>query len=84
MLGYIPIIQIYRLDGISDLLMLGDLNEGGLLHNIRVRYSQDKVYTAIGGPIIISVNPYKQLDIYTKDLVHKYKKTIGQMRSGVK
>ena len=65
------------------MLSLGDLNEGSLLHNIRVRYSKDLIYTAIGGPIIISINPYKRLNIYSKELVASYKKSIGLMRSGV-
>jgi myosin heavy subunit len=48
-----------------------------------MRYSKDQIYTAIGGPIIISINPYKRLDIYNKELVGKYKKSIGMMRAGV-
>ena len=27
--------------GVDDLLLLGDFNEAALLHNIRVRYSED-------------------------------------------
>ena len=41
--------------GVDDLLSLGDFNEGALLHNIRVRYFKDEIYTGIGGPILISV-----------------------------
>jgi len=46
------------LRGVDDLLSLGDFNEGALLHNCRVRYFRDDIYTGIGGPILISVNPF--------------------------
>lgn len=48
------------LKGVDDLLDLGDFNEGALLHNIRVRYFKDDIYTGIGNPILISLNPYQQ------------------------
>ena len=37
-------------------MSLGDFNEGALLHNIRVRYFKDQIYTGIGMPILISVD----------------------------
>jgi len=49
------------LRGVDDLLALGDFNEGALLHNVRVRYFRDEIYTGIGSPILISVNPFANL-----------------------
>lgn len=49
------------LRGVDDLLSLGDFNEGALLHNVRVRYFRDEIYTGIGSPILISVNPFQNL-----------------------
>lgn len=49
------------LQGVEDLLSLGNFNEGALLNNIRVRYFEDKIYTGIGTPILISVNPYQKI-----------------------
>jgi len=63
--------------GVDDLLMLGDLNEQSLLHITRERFYEDKVYSSIGSPILISVNPYKKLhddDMFIKD----YKEKISQ------
>ncbi|CAD7930097.1 unnamed protein product, partial [Amoebophrya sp. A25] len=52
------------LSGVEDLLTLGDFNEGCLLHNIRVRYFEDRIYTGIGTPILISINPLFKLTVF--------------------
>jgi len=52
------------LKGVPDLLLLNDFNEAALLNSIRVRYNRDEIYTSVGFPICISINPYKTLDIY--------------------
>lgn len=53
------------LEGLPDLLMLGDFNEGPLLHTVRERFNKEKIYTSIGSAILISVNPYQRLNIFT-------------------
>lgn len=63
------------LAGVDDLLMLGDFNEAALLHNIRVRYAEDKIYTGIGSPILISVNPYQAIKgLYDEACQVKYRR----------
>ncbi|CEM34450.1 unnamed protein product [Vitrella brassicaformis CCMP3155] len=72
--------QVHRscLSGVEDLLSLGDFTEGALLHNIRVRYGKDMIYTAIGMPILISVNPYQNLPgLYDSKAIKKYRKAAG-------
>ena len=54
------------LTGINDLINLGDFNEGAQLHNVRMRYENDEIYTSIGQAILIAINPYKRLPIYTE------------------
>ena len=61
------------LQNIPDLLFLGEFNEGALLHTIRSRFFENKIYTAIGSPILVSVNPYKNLHLYTDQILKKYK-----------
>lgn len=61
------------LKGVDDLLMLGDFNKQTLLHNTRERFSQDKIYSFIGTPILIAVNPYKSLPIYTEKDISFFK-----------
>ena len=73
-------VQVHRscLSGVEDLLSLGDFTEGALLHNIRVRYGKDMIYTAIGMPILISVNPYQNLPgLYDSKAIKKYRKAAG-------
>ena len=45
---------------VADLVMLADVNTGAVLNNLRLRYREDDIFTAIG-PILIVVNPYKPL-----------------------
>lgn len=61
------------LQGVNNLLDLGEFNEASLLSNIRVRYNKSEIYTAIGDPLLISVNPYKQLPIYSEKFKDQYK-----------
>jgi myosin heavy subunit len=61
------------LEGVYNLLDLGEFNEGTLLSNIRVRYSKSDIYTSIGDPILISVNPYKPLEIYSEKFKSQFK-----------
>lgn len=61
------------LQKVPDLLLLGDFNEGALLHNVRSRYFEDKIYTSVGIPILISLNPYTKLPIYSPKIAKSYK-----------
>ena len=45
------------------------LHEGAVLDNLRVRFSQDLIYTSTG-PILIAMNPFKRLPIYSKELMY--------------
>ena len=46
---------------VADLVWMPDVNTGAVLHNLRLRYAANDIYTAIG-PILIAVNPYKMLE----------------------
>jgi myosin heavy subunit len=54
------------------MVKLNALNEAALLHNLRLRFKNDKIYTNVG-TILISVNPFKQLPIYTPQVLDSYK-----------
>lgn len=53
--------------------MLGDFDKQTMLQNTRARFYKDNIYSFIGFPIIIAVNPYKKLNIYTENIMNEYK-----------
>ncbi|KAK3272272.1 hypothetical protein CYMTET_19422 [Cymbomonas tetramitiformis] len=56
----------------SDLVNLSPLNVAETLQNLKLRYNQDQIYTAIGPNVLISVNPFCELPIYTPDVLAAY------------
>lgn len=56
---------------VHDLLMLDEVNEASIQYNIKNRYDKSRIYTRLG-KIIISVNPYKMLPLYTSEVIEKY------------
>lgn len=53
------------------------LNEGTLLHNLKLRYMEDKIYTYTAN-ILIAMNPYHSLTIYTEKEIKEYQgKSLG-------
>ena len=49
----------------NDLITLPHLHEPALLHAIEERFMEDKIYTWTG-PVLIAVNPFQRLPLYTK------------------
>ncbi|XP_033726689.1 LOW QUALITY PROTEIN: myosin-IIIb-like [Pecten maximus] len=56
---------------IDDLAHLSDLDEQMILKELKERYERDVIYTYIGD-ILVSVNPYKELNIYGDAIGKKY------------
>ncbi|KAL9288305.1 Myosin-4 [Arabidopsis thaliana] len=61
------------LEGVEDLTQLSYLNEPSLLYNLRIRYSQDLIYSK-AGPVLIAVNPFKNVQIYGEEFLSAYQK----------
>ncbi|XP_027133282.1 unconventional myosin-Ih [Larimichthys crocea] len=57
--------------GIQDFVLLDETTEGAVLSNLKKRFSKDLIYTYVG-TLIVSVNPYKELDIYNKKQMELY------------
>jgi myosin heavy subunit len=58
--------------GVDDLIGLTHLHEPAILHALRLRYDSDIIYTATG-PILIAVNPFKPMDLYSNQTMERYR-----------
>lgn len=61
-----------NLEGIEDMARLSHLNEPSVLHNLRYRFDKNIIYT-YSGLFLVAINPYKELGLYSSQMVEKYK-----------
>lgn len=60
--------------GLQDQVLLENYqSEDAFIDNLKKRFQENLIYTYIGH-VLISVNPYKELPIYTEDDVKEYRK----------
>ena len=65
--------------GLDDLINLTHLHEPAILHVLQMRYAKDIIYTSTG-PILLAVNPFQRLPMYTRDILQQYY-SIGLLKS---
>uniref|UniRef100_A0A2K5DUK4 Myosin XVI n=1 Tax=Aotus nancymaae TaxID=37293 RepID=A0A2K5DUK4_AOTNA len=64
----------------DDLATLSELNDGSLLYEIQKRFGNNQIYTFIGD-ILLLVNPYKDLPIYSSMVSQMYFSASGKLCS---
>ena len=57
----------------DNLMNISHLNEPSLLEAIHLRYNKNQIYTYTG-KILISINPFQNLNLYNENLMEKYSK----------
>ena len=60
----------------DDLVHMKEVDEASITHCLRQRFLKDLIYTSIGD-IIVSINPWKRLPLYTPDIIYKYSRSSG-------
>ncbi|XP_076136370.1 myosin IEb [Alosa pseudoharengus] len=63
--------QNVKVSGVDDMVLLSKINEDSITENLKKRYMDDYIFTYIG-PVLISVNPFKQLPYFTDREVELY------------
>uniref|UniRef100_A0A3Q3MRQ2 Osteoclast-stimulating factor 1 n=1 Tax=Mastacembelus armatus TaxID=205130 RepID=A0A3Q3MRQ2_9TELE len=63
--------QNVKVSGVDDMVLLSKINEDAITDNLKKRYMDDFIFTYIG-PVLISVNPFKQLPYFTDKEVELY------------
>ncbi|KAM6955720.1 unconventional myosin-Ib isoform 4-T5 [Lycodopsis pacificus] len=58
--------------GVGDMVLLEPLSEDSFIENLRNRFDHNEIYTYIGS-VVISMNPYRSLPIFTPDKVEEYR-----------
>ncbi|OBZ86844.1 Myosin-11 [Choanephora cucurbitarum] len=69
---YLPRDMVYRMnppkfDHVEDMAELLYMHEPAVVHTLTERYKQNEIYA-------IAINPYRQLPIYSKDMIRSYRK----------
>ncbi|XP_062326814.1 unconventional myosin-Ie isoform X2 [Osmerus eperlanus] len=57
--------------GVDDMVLLPKINEDAIVDNLKKRYMDDYIFTYIG-PVLISVNPFKQMPYFGDKEVEMY------------
>ncbi|KAI8611721.1 P-loop containing nucleoside triphosphate hydrolase protein [Chytriomyces sp. MP71] len=69
------------MDFVDDLSQLSYLHEPAVLHGIRNRYLQKQHIYTYSGMVLIAMNPFERLDIYSEEVIREY---AGRKRADLK
>ncbi|XP_064390451.1 unconventional myosin-Ie-like [Halichondria panicea] len=60
-----------KASGVEDMVLLVKIQESAIVENLKKRFFDDLIYTYIG-PVLISINPFKQMPYFTDKEVEIY------------
>ncbi|XP_037304491.1 unconventional myosin-Ie isoform X2 [Pungitius pungitius] len=60
-----------KLSGVDDMVLLSKITEDAIVDNLKKRYMDDYIFTYIG-PVLISINPFKQMPYFGEKEVEMY------------
>nr|XP_034954835.1 unconventional myosin-Ie-like [Zootoca vivipara] len=63
--------QNVKQTGVDDMVLLSKISEDAIVENLKKRFMDDYIFTYIG-PVLISVNPFKQLPYFTDREIDMY------------
>ncbi|XP_064410637.1 unconventional myosin-Ig [Latimeria chalumnae] len=58
--------------GKADFVLLDSVTIEEFMTNLKLRFEKGRIYTYIG-EVVVSINPYKQMDLYGKEMIEHYK-----------
>jgi myosin I len=58
--------------GVSDLTLISKISNEAINENLKKRFENAEIYTYIGH-VLVSVNPFRDLGIYTEQVLDSYK-----------
>ncbi|KAM6898551.1 unconventional myosin-Id [Lycodopsis pacificus] len=58
--------------GKADFVLLDNVSMEEFMTNLKLRFEKGRIYTYIG-EVVVSVNPYRAMNIYGRDIVEQYK-----------
>ena len=65
-----------KTQGVEDMVLLPKITEADIVENLKKRYMDDQIFTYIG-PVLISVNPFKQMSYFTQKEIDMYQGAVS-------
>uniref|UniRef100_A0A674IRI8 Myosin IE n=1 Tax=Terrapene triunguis TaxID=2587831 RepID=A0A674IRI8_9SAUR len=73
--------QNVKHSGVDDMVLLAKISEDAIVENLKKRFLDDYIFTYIG-PVLISVNPFKQLPYFTDREIDMYQGAVSNGGGG--